>query len=295
MKGVYRVYEDGQLIAEFPNIITNRGRIAIGRFLAGQNTSWSDVIVAGVGESSPDISDNFLDMEIWRDEIDFSSYVSSDGTIILRSTFPTGFAAKIYELGIYCTSTPQTLSRGPVIATFDSSRETWSTGTRVTDQFRVGSQGLKIEPAGGGTASSVQRYIGNFRAFDENTVFKLGYFATAGVTQASIRLKADNSNYREHFFVPNTNGSYSIEKWSVDQFTVFGNPDWQEIYEIEVRVTGSGHVVFDGFSAVLENPQDIMTVLVSRALVQNGGDNFIKKEASRELQIEYIIDLGINL
>lgn len=294
MKGLYRVYEDQRLVAEFPNVITNRGRTAIGKFLSGEGTSWADVMVAGVGDSTPDASDIFLDMEIWRDTVDFSSYDSGTGNIVLRSTFPTGFSAKIYELGIYCTSTPQILSRGPVIASFDLTKESWSTGSSYTDNYRLGDQSLKIEPQGGGTASSSLRYIGNFNSFDENTVFKLGYIGASGATSASVRLKSDSSNYREHFFTPDTSGSYAVEQWTIDQFTVFGNVDWREIYEIEVRVSGAGFVAFDGLSASVEDSQDIMSVLVSRALVQNGGSNFIKKEASRELQIEYIIDLGIN-
>lgn len=294
MKGYYKVYDKGDLVAELPNILTNSGRIAIGRYLAGERASWGDALAIGSGDSTPDLTNKSLDMEFWREEVDFKSYngpaSSPANKLILRSIIPSRVAGFIHEIGVYCTLTPdQILQYGPIIAAFDSSQENWSGGSDDLLSYRIGTKSLRVESG----LSATLEYYGDLRAFGQDTKFKLAYFSFGSATSVKIRIASNSSNYREYAFEPDLGAGYRVESWALADFDQVGNPDWKEFFTLEVEVEGPGDIVFDGFSATDERPEDITTVLVSRALVNTNGDNFIEKLPTRELQIEYLIDLGV--
>lgn len=293
MKGYFRVYDDKKLLAEFPNMITNSGQIAIGRYLAGQRVSWGDVMAFGSGDSAPSQTNTELDFEFWRDEVDLKIYNGPTAIpankLILRSTVPTRISGKIYELGIYCTLTPnEILQFGPLITSFDPDKEPWSGGTVEDENFRIGESSVILE---GGESATLQ-YFGDFRSYDSSTYFKLAYSTVGSPTSVTIKIKSNDENYKSYTFTPETGLGYFIEKWGFFDFVQTGNPDWKEFSQIEVSVVGAGSVVFDGLSAYQSSPDDFRTVLVSRALVNVDGESFIDKTSDRELQVEYLVDLG---
>jgi hypothetical protein len=294
MNGVYRVYDQGDLIAEFPNILTNSGRIAIGRYLSGERGSWGDALAIGSGDSTPVATNTALDMEFWREEVDLKKYNGPAATppnqLVLRSIIPARIAGIIKELGVYCTVTPDfILSAGPAIATFDTSVEQWVGGEDEVLEYRIGTKSLKVD---GGSSASV-KYYGDLRAFTENTKFRLAYYAVGSITNVKIRFAANPSNFKEYSFEPQNTGDYTVELWELADFVQTGNPDWKEVFFIEVEVEGSGYVVFDAITSNEQRPNDVLTVLVSRALVSVNGDNFIEKLPTRELQIEYLVGISL--
>lgn len=290
MKGSFRIFQGEDLVAEFDNTITNSGRIALGRFLAEQRSSWADAMVFGSGNSTPVATNTRLDMEFWREEVDLKEYVASGfNRLTLRSIVPASVAGRIYELGIYCTSTPDDLSsRGPAIAIFDSLTEQWSGGQENNDFYRIGTRSLDV--ASGESASL--EYQGDFRAYTAETKFRLAYIADLGVTGISVKFFSDQNNFREFTFAPASFDEYTTTTWPLSALAQTGNFDWNEISGLEVSVSGSGSVMFDGLIAFEDRPQDLLTVLVSRALVNINGQNFIEKEPNRELQVEYLVNLG---
>ena len=292
MKGKYRIYDGDNLLGEFENVITNRGRIAIGRFLSQERSSWSDAIVIGAGSSTPLASNESLDLEFWRDEIDRASYDIPSGQIKLRSRIPAQVVGKIFEIGIYCTSTfdSGTVS-GPVISAFDSLVESWTGGAENTTDNRVGSSARDLSPSSGNGSASLD-FETDLRSYTSETVFRLGYIAAAGITSATVRFKSSATDYREYSFNPSSSG-YNVESWGLQDFSVVGNPQWTEIYELEIIASGTGTMTFDALSAVDERPNDVLTVLVSRALVNLNGQNFFQKKPQKELQIEYVLELNI--
>lgn len=292
MKGKYRIYDGDTLLGEFDNIVTNRGKIAIGRFLSQERSSWSDAIVIGAGSSAPSATNESLDLEFWRDEIDIASYDIPSGQIKLRSRIPAQVVGKIFEIGVYCTLTfdSGTVS-GPIVSAFDSLVEPWTGGAENTSDNRVGSASRDLSPSSG-SDSAVLDFETDLRAYTSDTVFRLGYIAAAGVSSATVRLKSSATDYREYSFTP-TSGGYTVESWRVQDFSVVGNPQWTEIYELEIIASGTGTMTFDALSAIDERPNDVLTVLVSRALVDLNGQNFFQKKSQRELQIEYVLELNI--
>lgn len=294
MNGVYRIYDGDDLVAECPNILTNSGRIAIGRYLAGERASWGDALVIGSGDSTPLATNTSLDMEFWREEVDLKKYngpnASPPNQLVLRSIIPARVAGIIKEIGVYCTLTPDlTLSSGPTIAVFDTSVEPWVGGEDEGFDYRIGTKSLKVDA---GSSASL-KYYGDLRAFTENTKFRLAYYSFGAVTNVKVRFAANASNFKEYSFEPENTGEYTVELWELADFVQTGNPDWKEVFFIEVEVEGSGYVVFDGITSGEQRPDDILTVLVSRALVNTNGDNFIEKLPTRELQIEYLVGISL--
>lgn len=293
MNGSYKIYDGEELLAEFPNVLTNSGRIAIGRYLTGQRAGWADSLAIGSGDSTPLATNTSLDMEFWREEVDFKSYNGPSATppnkLVLRSIIPSSIAGFVYEMGIYCTLTPdQVLTEGPAITTFDTSKESWTGGEEEIVNYRIGTRSLSVSA---GESASLKLY-GDLRAFNENTNFRLAYYSFGAPTTVKVRLSSNSSNFKEYSFTPQNTGEYEIERWTLEDFAQTGNPDWKELYFIEVEVEGSGSVVFDALTSSEQRPEDVLTVLVSRALVNVNGESFIKKLPTRELQIEYLVDLG---
>jgi hypothetical protein len=199
-------------------------------------------------------------------------------------------AGSIKELGVYCTVTPDfILAAGPTIATFDTSIEPWVGGEDEEFDYRIGTKSLKVE---GGSSASV-KYYGDLRAFTENTKFRLAYYSVGSITNVKIRFASNSANFKEYSFEPQNTGNYTVELWSLEDFAQTGNPDWKEVFFIEVEVEGSGSVIFDAITTTEQRPDDVLSVLVSRALVNVNGENFIEKLPTRELQIEYLVGISL--
>lgn len=292
MKGIYRVYADGQLVAESENIITNRGRIAIGRYLAGQRPEWASAIVIGSGGTAQLVTDEELEMEFWREEIDLKEYSSGDAEVILRSIIPAPVIGKIHEIGVYCTiSNLRQISGSPIALSFDTNAESWtiSDGASDTTNNRIGAGAIKLQSTS--TASAESRFNGTFSAYGEDDYFYLAYEVLSGsLTHLTVRLKSSETDYREYNIATPAQSGYTVAKWNTTDFTVVGNPDWEDFSSAEFIALVDGEVVLDAF-AVKNDPQTIDTVLVSRTTLS--GPDIISKTGAQELQIEYSVDLSV--
>lgn len=292
MKGTYRVYSGDELLAESSNVITNSGKIAIGRYLSGQLPEWASAMAIGVGETSQSVTDTGLEMEVWREEIDLKEYSISSGEVALRSIIPAPVVAKIHELGVYCTiSTIRNLSTSPIALAFDTNLEDWDIvgGQSDTDNHRIGAGSIKL--ADTSTASAEARLNGNFASYGEDDFFYLAYqVISGGVTHITVRLKSSESDYREYNIPSPSQSGYAVERWNVGDFTVVGNPDWEDFSSVEIIALLDGELVLDGFS-VKSEPQGLDTVLVSRTTLS--GPDIIDKTGAQELQIEYAVDLSV--
>ena len=292
MKGRYRIYSGSNLVAESENIITTRGRIAIGRYLAGDLAQWASALAIGSGSSTQSASDEELEMEFWREEIDLKEYSIQNGEIVLRSIIPAPVIGKVYEIGTYCTiSTRRNISGSPVAVFFDTNLEQWvlNSAQEESENNRIGAGAIKL--AGTSTASASTPINGTFSAYGEDDYFYLAYEVLSGsATHLTVRLKSSENDYRE-YNLPSVNQSdYSVAKWGVADFTVVGNPDWEDFTSVEFIGLVDGEVMLDGF-AVKNNPNAMDTVLVSRTTLV--GEDIIDKTGSQELQIEYALDLSV--
>ena len=292
MRGKYRVYLGGKLVSEHPNIITNRGKIAIGRFLAGERFTWSDAIAMGAGETAALVTDTELEMELWREEIDMRQY--DNGEIVLRSIVPASVSGKFYEMGVYCTlSSLRQVSSSPIAVYFDDLRESWqlTKASFTTSHHRIGKSSIVFSPETLYPASGDYKFSGNFSLYDENSYFYLSYKILSGsIDTITIRLSSSETTYREYSVSPSSaEGEYAVSKWTTADFDLTGNADWTDFNSFRVFVEGDGDIAIDGFS-VRNEPTGVETVLVSRTVLPDP----VEKDESQEMQIEYVIDFGVN-
>jgi hypothetical protein len=289
--GKFSFYSNGKKFAEADNTITDLGKIVIGNYLSETRPSWADSLAIGAGDSTPSVENLSLDLEFFREPIDLKLYSSTDNKIVVRGTFPGSVVGKIYEIGVYSSvSSTAISSAGPVIAAFDTSTEDWSAGADEQALSRVGAKALRLVASGQEVSSSF-RIFGDLRSYNQNSVFRLGYVCSSAGS-VSVRIKADSLNFRQYTFEPDASGNYSVETWSLSDFGIVGGASILEFFDVEVAVSGTGNVVFDALSVVDESSQDLSNVLVSRAIINQNGLDFINKLPSRELQIEYEIDLA---
>ena len=289
--GIFSFYLDGHKIAEAHNIITDRGKAVIGNYLSEERSSWANFLVIGSGQSQPLASDLSLDLEFWREPIDLKTYSFDQGELVVRGTIPGSVVGKIYEIGVYSSTSPTAVSSsGPTICYFDTSIEDWSAGADEVVEARVGSKSLKLTSPGSSSSSSF-RFFGDLRSYNKDSIFKLGYLSSGATSSISVRIKSSSENYREYTFTPDNSSQYSVEEWSLSDFSIVGSANIFEFFDIEILIDGAGSVIFDVLSVLDQQLQDFSDVLVSRALV-NSGPGFISKLPSRELQIEYSIDLS---
>lgn len=289
MRGKYILYDGSKKIGEFPNVITNAGKEHLGKFLAKEVPSWADLIAVGAASGSPISSNTSLGLEFWREPIDLKRF--SSGDVIVRATLPVNVSGRVYEIGVYSARAAESvLDKSSVIRSFDTSVEEWSGGQLELNFQRVGTSAVKATADYSGSSIS-SPFVGNLRSYTTDTVFKIGYVReSAGVEEVIIRFKADEFNYRETSFIP-IGGGYQVYQWQIQDFAVFGNPDWSDIYEIEIVSVGSGNIIYDAIVARQQRPGE---VLISRSLIANSyASDYIEKNGLRELQIEYALELDI--
>lgn len=285
MKGYFTIKDNDSVIARFSNNITEQGKEVIGKYLAGTAGAWADAIVigAGNGANSPTIAS--LDLEFFRAPIDLRRFDSPSESVVLRAAIPGSVVGKIHEIGVRTISGATDTGARPLVF-FDPAVEDWSTGVSESALARSGASSLRITPA---SPVSQFRFFGDIRSFTSDSIFRLAYIAEPGTSDVSLKIKSTDFDYREYSFEPVDNGSYQVKSWSLSEFDIFGNPDLREFFDLEVEIEGTGDVVFDAFTVTEEFPG--RGVLVSRALVDNNGSPFIQKKPSRELQIEYSVEI----
>jgi len=296
MRGLYRVYDGETLVGEYPNIITNYGKEIIGKYMSGEVSTWAESMAFGTGTSSPSFTDTSLDLEFWRGDVYSKSYNTSSRKISLRCTIPSTVSGKIYEIGVYSASEGLNFAFSPVICTFDTTVQNWGQVASEAARSGVGQSSVLLQPPGY-LVSAKSDLRGDFAAFNNDTIFSLGYeIVTGSISNIGIRLMSNDQNFREFSFSPPTGSHtnlYETKSWSLADFSITGNPAWQEISSIQITATGEGSVMFDVLAA--DKGEDEPTYvnasrLISRSLV-GGEKGYISKEKTRELQVEYVVSL----
>jgi hypothetical protein len=220
-----------------------------------------------------------------------------DGEIVLRSIVPASVSGKIYEMGVYCTlSSLRQLSSSPVAVYFDSSKESWTLSRAAfnEDHNRIGKSCIVFSPIESLDGEGEYKFFGDFSLYDENSYFYLSYKILSGTIDViTVRLASSDTTYRQYSIEPSSaEGEYTTSKWSTNDFNLTGNADWKDFGSFQVFVQGDGQIAIDAF-AVRNEPDSFETVLVSRTKFLE--TQAIIKDESQEMQIEYVIDFGINI
>jgi hypothetical protein len=290
--GTYRFYQNGELIAEKQNLITDSGKRVILRYLSGQTTVLAKSLAVGTSSVAAAGTDAKLSFEVSRADVNVTSPDYINQKVIFKATLPQSDEYAIWEVGALTTGEQDVL--GKMLLTFDSGAEPWSVGTFQSDVNRIGGDALRVNAAlSTTTTSTLTDILLDVNEFSDTDKFTLAYAPVdANLQTLKIRLKSDASNYYEYTFTGTTAG-YKIESWTRAQMTKTGSPSWASIVSADVIVTakaaGATNVDFDGLRIDEVTGLGLDTPLVSRTVL---GAAVVKTDAA-EMDIEYTLDVTI--
>ena len=295
MRGMYKIYLDGKLVNEAPNLITNAGRPLVLRYLAGQTSSIGGSISCGTSGTAASAADVKLGLEFMRGAVLLRGVDYTTNRVIFKATMDPAAAGVIYELGLY----PYQINNaaqygGESFTNFDSSNEPLTGGTANTINFRTSNQSYSVSPALSTSATiSLSPIYDDLSGYQDADIFTLGYFINdANTATINIRIKTDAANYYQFSFAPPTVSGYYVRDILKSSFTVVGTPTWANISSLDFIVTaqaaGATTVQLDAFRL---NDTDIYQDygLVSRSVLATPQP----KLAGEQMDIEYLLEFNI--
>lgn len=292
MRGIYKFYQNGELIAQQENLITTEGKKAVLRYLAGQTGTLAQSLAVGTGQTAAAVGDLRLVFEVARQNITVTSPDFINQKLIFKATLPQEVEGNIYEVGAFTLSQYDTTGR--TLLNFDADTEPWSAGTFPTDTTRIGADSLRVNAAlSTTTTSSLTNVLFDVSDFRDPDLFTMAYVPQdANLASLKIRLKTDASNYFEYTFTGLTTG-YKVESFARNQMTKTGSPTWDNITSVDLLVTakaaGATNVDFDGLridAAGIVNPDNVM---ISRTVLGTP----VTKLGGMEMDVEYSLDVTI--
>lgn len=300
LRGTYRVYKDGLLVAEQPNIITTTGRGLILRYLAGNIGTFAGAIAVGSHAVPATVGDTKLGFEYARGAVTLGAAYVPANQIVFKATIPMETSGLIYEMGLYpFLRQTETEYAGQVYLGFDSNLEGLVGGGVNTTNYRIGTDSYEATVAAStATATSTatitaEQARGNFIGYGPSDSFSLAYFINdANTASIRVRLYVDNLNYFEYTVSPGTATGYRVTDWNKSAFVATGTPSWEDItyadFTIAAGTGGATTVQLDGLRV---NDTDVYPDygLVSRAVFATP----IIKRPGEQMDVEYAMEVVI--
>lgn len=288
--GEFRIYQRGKLLTTQKNLITNSGRQAITRYLAGQTQSFSGAIAIGSSDVPASVADTSLGFEFSRAPIHLKTSDVTTGEIVLSASLDAPIGGSVFELGVF----PYVLALdasavGGIIIRFEEF-EGWTGGTYNLSRTRVGSSSYQLTAAVSSTARANSRNSAfGIHDLAANDTFSMAYFINDANTDViTIEFHSTAVDYFRYTFDPSATAGYYITTWPKSAFMTVGSPAWETVDYVDIVVgataLGSTTVQLDGLrinSAVAA----VDNLIVSRSVRSPAQI----KSPSTPLDVEYVL------
>lgn len=306
MQGFYRVYENGNLVAEEKNLITTAGRRVIADYLAGIVPNWCGALAVGVGSTGAAITDTRLEFEAARGTVksrtvSYGAGVINDHLVVAKATLDNDISGRFYEMGVFSADRNGALgSTGSTAISTGDSTEEWqifdgsvwidTTTAPNTVNSRNARNGIVMDSADG------LSYRLNNLSLDLSAFAPADYFVfakmilTGSLSTLAVRFHSDDSSY---YSVSSSSSAflnatgYKTLVWQKADFSATGTPDWSRITYIEFVFTGTASFMIDGIRVEERDVINSDYALVSRSILSVP----IEKTAGSIMEIEYYLDL----
>jgi hypothetical protein len=295
MKGTYRFYQDGELLATSKNLLTDEGRRAILRYLAGRGGSIGSSIALGTGVTPATTADGRLTFEVDRVTIDVVSVLYNDSLIVFKGTIPQEIEYSIYEAGIFnMPSNPISVENARILVQFEDGLEEWSAGSLVTSNARLGVQSLRLQPNASGTVEAIANVVADLSNFTSDDNFTVA-FTKASSNGSSLILKFKDLNGNQFALTKSVSSlalGYNVLTFRKGDFVATGAMDWANVTSISVSHSatagGASDVYLDGIRIEDDDVVSGDYVLISRSVL---GTPLLKTNAA-PMDIEYALELN---
>lgn len=297
MRGIYRFYQNGELIAEQPNLITTEGERLILRYLAGQSPSLGAAIGAGVSETTATVNDTLLGFEVERVSVNLRNADYTESVVIFKGTIEQDVVMNIYEMGLW-SSAANNLSGefdSKLLTTFDLEIEDWSNVTVDTTANRTSADAVRVDASISSTTSPRLDVEMELSGYSANDSFLLA-FSKPNNNISTIKLIFEDVVAGGNAALTKTVSAlptgYNILEFRKGDFTITGTFSWDTVTRMGFDVTAggtAGYVILDGVRVEdLDTPnQDF--VLVSHAILGSP----IEKTNIAPMDVEYALEFDV--
>jgi hypothetical protein len=309
IEGIFKFYQDGELIAESKNNITETGRILAIKTLLGALPNFGSSLAIGVGETANVLSNGLatetaLEFEVAATPV-VSSHLSSsydyDG-LVFKATLSDPQGYRFTEAGLYSDQLSSGIQdfRAETLVSFEASETLETTGgsalptsgdvTRLytydeNQNFRIGDSALQVKASG--TVVVNQQFF-NLGGYLNTDLISLAFYSE-GSSTVNVDFYS-NAAYQRYSYTGATGYNVeSIEKGSPSSTSGTGF-DWSNITSIRVSAATSD-VLLDAIKFKNVNRLDTNNGLISRTVLPS----VITKLSNTPLEIEYYLRLGFNV
>jgi hypothetical protein len=313
INGIYRFYQDGQLIGEHSNALTVAGRSIAIKSLLGIIPNFANSISYGIGASanvlnsaSTLITNNVLNFEIGRIPVTGGTLElqGTNDALIFTGEITEPEQFRIYEVGLFPSGTVnESISvEGSTIFNFDQVDSFAKYGTASASGLensasaRIGTQMFKLNS---GNASSnyiefvsSQNYFSSLNGYSSEDLFKTAlYNTTNSVASVSMRFYTDSSNYYTLNTTTPASAGYHIVQTKKGDAVVTGTPDWGSTTAVRIYNLSSQDVMLDALKIdVGSYSLDTNLGMISRAVLPSP----IVKQSSIPLTIQYSLIINFS-
>lgn len=313
IKGTYRFFIDGKLVAEKDNAITTAGRSIAIKSLLGIIPSFAGTLAYGIGNKANTISastslitDNSLQFEIGRGPVIGSSLNISNNNdlLVYTATVNDPYQYSIYEVGLFPSGirNANVGLAGNLIFDFDRVDLFNKFGTASASSLveaveaRIGNQLFNLVPTDGSTSyltyASTDSTLSDIDRYVSQDTFRLAGLDLNNISSSvNFRFYSDNTNYFDYTFITPSSSGYFITEVQKGAAVVTGQPSWKTITSVRIWQNSASSVYLDGLRIEYGSYLlDTVTGMISRAVLPTP----IKKPAGIPLTIEYSLALNFN-
>jgi hypothetical protein len=295
MNGIYRVYEDGILIAEQKNKLTVLGRANALKAMLGSTQSFASSMGIGVDGSANDTSvyhnKTDLGFNVGKYPVVSSSLGNTEtyDALVYTARITDQSRYNITELGLFANRVVSGFeNENQVIFDFEDgdpftlTSSTWyNTIANPNPVFRVGNSCLNM-------AGSSSLAVWNSSTINLSNVAPYDDFCLAAYfgANAALTIKFESSTdaYATYTFTPGGTG-YKVLSVSKSSVTPTGNLDWSNINKI--TIDAGGQVYLDGLRVKKYRTPESTEGLVSRAVLTTP----IEKKFGSIIDIQYLLEV----
>jgi hypothetical protein len=294
MRGIYRFYQNGELIATAENLITTEGKRLILRYLAGLAPNIGEVLAVGVSGVAANVADSALTFEIDRATISLKSPNYTTNQVIFKGTLPQEAIYKIYEVGLYSQASNSLAGEfaSRILTTFDTSIENWTNVTVDTTQQRTSVDAVRVDVGASATVNIRAPAILDLSGYTFNDEFKLGFYkSTNNITNVTLVFENQGGATLTRTIAVNALPTgYNVIAFKKGDFT--GTATWNAItsygLNIQANATG-GFLILDGIRVEDTDTPNLDYILVSHAVL--GAP--LSKDATAPYDVEYALEFTV--